>query len=818
MLVTFPLLLLLFSGSHELTPSVEWFIQGDFDDTHPSEDRSDELAWEDTDEYTVETVRGILYGTVGSKVPHKHFAQHPKDDFQALVPLVDKFIQGDDSRDVDASEDSSNYLVRKDSDEYIAETLRGIQYGTVGSKTPHDSRKHFVQHPKDDNDLDLVMNFLRNGSYDKTGQLKYDSVPVVESELVKDILDVIYSREEYVRLLNNPERPVMTEIVKEMIRIPTQTVLQQQLFHKIVEERAWRKKFIDPMVQDDKRNKLINFGRHLLEAKRNGTLSTEDTTDFNNNLENFAFFDREEDKEFKGLVDQLIEAFGRSVHQTQNNESIARSVALPPSTDQVANKLNAHRHGFFDIIPETEDQTTVNPTSPPTTDAPKKNSNRVSYLLPKFHRSEFRATGRSETTTMAPFDDTTTAVFIPTSDYRTTRGYVHSSEAPYTTTGPSDSETTTAVYVPTSDYRTTRGYVHSTEVPYTTTGPSDGETTTAEYVSTSDHRTTRGYVHSTEPPYTTTGPSDGEATTAEYDPTSDYRTTRGYVHSTEAPYTTTGPSDGETTTAEYVSTSDHRTTRGYVHSTEPPYTTTGPSDGEATTAEYDPTSDYRTTRGYVHSTEAPYTTTARYGTTTDSYGTTDNQEYTTTSGYKPTSSFAKQRNWLDASMLYSKKSDQTESKNSSEKVSSIVKDDVTEIPIVYVRGLNDDGDDDSSDLRTEKDSIKTPENKNFNNSNKNLINKTSTGKSVDNLSGKVSSIVEDDVTENAIVYVRGLNDDDGDGSFKSGSKKDSIKIHMTPSGTETARLSSLYKNAPVNKKAATVENNNANKTIVNEHD
>ncbi|CAL2051762.1 unnamed protein product [Caenorhabditis brenneri] len=730
MLVTFPFLFLLFSGSHalvpfvdrfiqgddsgdfdaseshELIPSVEWFIQEDFDDTDASEDRSDELAWKDTDEYIVETVHGILYGTVGSNIPHdnrKHFAQPPKDDFQALVPLVDRFIQEDDSGDVDASEDRSNHLARKDTNEYTAETLRESLYGNVGWKTPHDSRKHFVQHPKDDDDLDLVMNFLRNGSYDKTGQLKYDSVPVVESELVKDILNVIYSREEYVRLLNNLERPVMTDIVKEMIRIPTQTVLQQQLFHKIVEERAWRKKFIDPMIENNKRNKLINFGRHLLEAKQNGTLSAEDTTDFNNNLENFAFFDREEDKEFKGLVDQLIEAFGTSVHQTQNNET-TRSVAPPPSTDQV----NAHRHGFFDIIPETEDRPTVNPASPPTTNVPKRNSNRVSYFLPKFRRSEFRATGRYETTTVAPFDDTTTAD-----------------------------------YAPTSYYRTTRGYVHTTEAPYTTTGPSDGETTNAEYV-----------------------------------PSGEYRTTRGYFHSTEAPNTTTGPSNGEATMAEEFFLSE----------------------------------EYLITRGYVPTTEASPTTTARYGTTTDSYGTSDNHEYTTTSGYKPTSSFAKPRNLLDASMLYSNKSNQTESKNSSEKVSSIVKDDATENPLVYVQGLNDDDGDDSFDSGIKKDSIKKTENENFINSNKNLTNKTSTGKSVDNLSGKASSIVKDDVTENPIVYVQGLNDDDGDGSFKSGSKKDSIKIHKTPSGTETARLSSLYKNAHVNKKATTVENNNANKT------
>ncbi|EGT40741.1 hypothetical protein CAEBREN_23419 [Caenorhabditis brenneri] len=327
----------------------------------------------------------------------------------ALVPFVDKFIQGDDSEDFDALEDRSNDLARKNTNEYTAETLRGILYGTVGSKIRHDNRNHFVQHPKDDENLDLVMDFLRDGTYDKTGQLKYDSVPVVLENLIKDVLNVIYSREEYRRLLNNPERSVMTEIVKEMIRIPTQTVLQQQLFHKIVEERAWRMKFIDPMIENNKRNKLINFGRHLLEAKRNGTLSTEDTTDFNHNLENFAFFDRDDDKEFKGLVDRLIEAFGTSVRQTQDNE------ANTQSTDQAAKKSSAHRHGFGTSVQETENETTAQLTSSPTTDVPKRHSDRISYLVPKFRRSEFLTTGRYETTT--PYTTTGTAEDVLMSRY-----------------------------------------------------------------------------------------------------------------------------------------------------------------------------------------------------------------------------------------------------------------------------------------------------------------------------------------------------------------------------------------------------------------
>lgn len=180
--------------------------------------------------------------------------------------------------------------------------------------------EHFVRHSTDDEDLDLVMEYVKDHSFDKTGQLRYASVPVIEDELVNDILNVIFGRKEYIRLLNNPERAEMTDIVREMIRVPTQEVLKQQLFHKILASRAYYEKFFKPMLEDNNRQKLLEFGRHLLDSHKNGTLSTSDTLELNKKLQNIAFFDRPDDKEFREMVDLLQKVFGESMNITEKGK------------------------------------------------------------------------------------------------------------------------------------------------------------------------------------------------------------------------------------------------------------------------------------------------------------------------------------------------------------------------------------------------------------------------------------------------------------------------------------------------------------------
>ncbi|CAO4387519.1 unnamed protein product [Caenorhabditis nigoni] len=246
----------------------------------------------------------------------------------------------------------------------FVKTLDGLLHGNNDEENEDPSPGHVVEHATDDEQLDLVMEVFPGGPFNKTGQLRYSSVPLLEDDLIHEILDVIYSRDEYVQLLNDPGFDEMYGAVQEMIRIPTQKVLKQQLFHKILASRAWYTKYFDPMLNDNKRQKLLDFGHHLLDAYQNGTLSTRDMLEYNEQLQNFAFFDREDDKEFRGMMEKLIVVFEKSTkiedgeEEKSENPTIEMSTKTSPSSETfikdetVSNKLRSRS-------PTTESTTVI---------------------------------------------------------------------------------------------------------------------------------------------------------------------------------------------------------------------------------------------------------------------------------------------------------------------------------------------------------------------------------------------------------------------------------------------------------------------------
>ncbi|PIC21469.1 hypothetical protein B9Z55_026290 [Caenorhabditis nigoni] len=252
----------------------------------------------------------------------------------------------------------------------FVKTLDGLLHGNVDGWSDEKEVSppgHVVEHATDDEQLDLVMEVFPGGPFNKTGQLRYSSVPLLEGDLIHEILDVIYSRDEYVRLLNDPDFDEMYGAVQEMIRIPTQKVLKQQLFHKILASRAWYTKYFDPMLNDNKRQKLLDFGHHLLDSYQNGTLSTRDMLEYNEQLQNFAFFDREDDKEFRGMMEKLIVVFEKSTkiedgeEDKFENRTTDMSTDTPPSSETtikdevVSNNLGSQS--------TTLDSTTVTPVA-----------------------------------------------------------------------------------------------------------------------------------------------------------------------------------------------------------------------------------------------------------------------------------------------------------------------------------------------------------------------------------------------------------------------------------------------------------------------
>ncbi|EFO99454.1 hypothetical protein CRE_22453 [Caenorhabditis remanei] len=433
----------------------------------------------------------------------------------------------------------------------FTKTLCGLLYGNENcGKSFLSTDGNIVQNPTDDENLDLVMDYVKDGSFNKTGQLRYASVPVVEDELVMDILNVIYGKKEYTLLLNDPTKEELSAFVRDMIRIPAQHVLKQQLLHKILESRASYEKFVSPMLENNKRQRLLDFAQHLLDSYQNGTLSTQDTVYLNEQLQNYAFFDRPEDKKFRAMVDKLMRVFGKSMN-------LADRDGLETGTD-------------------TEQlETTLTPSVAFGSDGNENSSNHRDFES----KEAIKTTTGFATTTAFTAGPYTTGGSGTTGRPQTTGGPTVFTTGPYTTGGTTGGQThhTTAPYPP--GQRTTGPYTTGgTTGPYTTggtTGPYTTGGTTGPYITggTTGPYTTGG----TTGPYTTggtSGPYTTGGTTGPY-------TTGG----TTGPYTTggtTGPYSTGGTTGPYTTggTTGPYTTGG----TTGPYTTGG-TTGSYTTGE-----------------------------------------------------------------------------------------------------------------------------------------------------------------------------------------------------------------------------------------
>ncbi|KAF1749355.1 hypothetical protein GCK72_025822 [Caenorhabditis remanei] len=480
-----------------------------------------------------------------------------------------------------------NDLTDSAKEQAFTKTLCGLLYGNENcGKSFLSTDGNIVQNPTDDENLDLVMDYVKDGSFNKTGQLRYASVPVVEDELVMDILNMIYGKKEYTLLLNNPTKEELSAFVRDMIRIPAQQVLKQQLLHKILESRASYEKFVSPMLENNKRQRLLDFAQHLLDSYQNGTLSTQDTVYLNEQLQNYAFFDRPQDKEFRAMVDKLMRVFGKSIN-------LADRDGLETGTD-------------------TEQlETTLTPSVAFGSDGNENSSNHRDFESKEAIKT---TTGFATTTafTAGPYttggSDSTTRYTITTGGTtgrpQTTGGPTVFTTGPYTTGGTTGGQThyTTAPYPP--GQRTTGPYTTGgTTGPYTTggtTGPYTTGGTTGPYITggTTGPYTTGG----TTGPYTTGGTSGPYTTGGTTGPYTTGGTTGPYTTGgTSGPYTTggtTGPYTTGGTTGPYTTggTTGSYTTGG----TTGPYTTggtTGPYTTGGTTGSY-------TTGG----TTGPYTT------------------------------------------------------------------------------------------------------------------------------------------------------------------------------------------------------------------
>uniref|UniRef100_A0A1I7TLB8 Uncharacterized protein n=1 Tax=Caenorhabditis tropicalis TaxID=1561998 RepID=A0A1I7TLB8_9PELO len=230
--------------------------------------------------------------------------------------------------------DNFNEMTWWEKQQAFIETLRGLYEESEPEYLKNN--REIVRAPFENDDESLVEEYLHEKQFDKTGKFPQLSI---EERLINDILGVMFGHIEYIDFLNNPEQSEMVELIKEMIYFRNQPVLRKQLLHKILAGRAWYEKFVNPMLEDNKRQKLLEFGQHLLEANENGTLSSADTAEFNKHLQSIAIFDRPQDKEFRGMMNQLLHVFGSPMNTYELSST-------PSSQDSSDNEeIKNHRSG-----------------------------------------------------------------------------------------------------------------------------------------------------------------------------------------------------------------------------------------------------------------------------------------------------------------------------------------------------------------------------------------------------------------------------------------------------------------------------------------
>ncbi|CAP39229.1 Protein CBG22692 [Caenorhabditis briggsae] len=240
---------------------------------------------------------------------------------------------------------------------------------------PSKSLNHIVNAPLDDDDLSLVQETFQDQTINKTGQLRYSALPIVEKALIKDIVRIILKDEEYMILLSNPSFPEVVKMVRTMLRKPIQDVLQQQIWNKVLAIEAYYKKFYQPLNNPENKRESMNFLTHLKEASDEHKLTVDDTVKLNEKMEILAFLIQE--KEFNQRISDLEatikeegEAFKEKHYSRKNaiNKNSSTTASTPVTVNVTTVEVIATTTPSNASTTDTSVTSSYN-TSLPTTDA-----------------------------------------------------------------------------------------------------------------------------------------------------------------------------------------------------------------------------------------------------------------------------------------------------------------------------------------------------------------------------------------------------------------------------------------------------------------
>ncbi|CAL2051024.1 unnamed protein product [Caenorhabditis brenneri] len=208
-----------------------------------------------------------------------------------------------------------------------------------GTKNAHAT----AEDPLDDEDDELVHGYSPDHKINQNGNLRYSDLPLVEKSLKKDIFMLIAKNEDYMSFLNNPSHKNLFVMINDMIRGPSQEVLQDQIWNKILAIETYYKKFVEPLNRPDSIEKVMKLLMRLEGASGAGELTVEDTVQLDQNLEKLAFLFNQ------NLTQRLLTMIENNLHPVRlehkrshhvRKSAISETSTGVPSSNQTENFVN----------------------------------------------------------------------------------------------------------------------------------------------------------------------------------------------------------------------------------------------------------------------------------------------------------------------------------------------------------------------------------------------------------------------------------------------------------------------------------------------
>ncbi|CAI2357775.1 unnamed protein product [Caenorhabditis sp. 36 PRJEB53466] len=211
---------------------------------------------------------------------------------------------------------------------------------------------HVAHSPLDDEDMDLVHEFIKDRQVNKTGQLRYSALATVEKAMISDIIRLIMKNDEYMLLLNKPRFPDLVFMIKDMIRAPTQEVLRRQVWSKLLAVQAHYKKLYEKYNNEETKSEAMGFLEQLQRKMEADKLNVNDTINLNLKMKTLAYLMQE--KVFGEKVSELEEMLNwperksskirKSVASTTTPKSSSTTLAPKNSTQEIETISSTKSH------------------------------------------------------------------------------------------------------------------------------------------------------------------------------------------------------------------------------------------------------------------------------------------------------------------------------------------------------------------------------------------------------------------------------------------------------------------------------------------